>query len=196
MNRSESKYFNTAKKMDEAFLSLLEKKDFEYITVKEICGLASVNRSTFYLHYETIDDLLVETIQSVNSNFIEYMKKDPKHIINQIEASSIENLYLITPEYLRPYLSYIRENKKLFRTLTKYPTTLRLNDSYQALFQNILNPILDCFSIPESNKKYLMAFYIKGIMGIVSTWLEDDCKDSLEQVIQIIQQCIPKIKEE
>ena len=44
--------------MDEAFLSLLEKKDFEYITVKEICAAAGVNLSTFYLHYETLGDLL------------------------------------------------------------------------------------------------------------------------------------------
>ena len=35
MNKSESKYFATAVRMDEAFLRLLEKKDFAYITVKE-----------------------------------------------------------------------------------------------------------------------------------------------------------------
>ena len=34
MNRSESKYFHTAEKIDEAFLELLEQKDFSYITVK------------------------------------------------------------------------------------------------------------------------------------------------------------------
>ena len=37
MNRSESKYFNTALKMDVALMSLLENKDLEYITIKEIC---------------------------------------------------------------------------------------------------------------------------------------------------------------
>lgn len=52
MNKSESKYFATAARMDEAFLELIEKKDFAYITVKEICEKAGVNRSTFYLHYE------------------------------------------------------------------------------------------------------------------------------------------------
>ena len=62
MNKSESKYFNTAAKMDEALISLLEKKDFEYITVKEICVLAGVNRSTFYLHNETTRDLLIEAL--------------------------------------------------------------------------------------------------------------------------------------
>ena len=54
MNRSESRYFATATRMDEAFLALLAKKDFEYITVKEICEVAGVNRSTFYPHYETM----------------------------------------------------------------------------------------------------------------------------------------------
>lgn len=48
MNKSQSKYFNTACLMDEALLSLLQKKDYTYITVKEICEKAGVNRSTFY----------------------------------------------------------------------------------------------------------------------------------------------------
>lgn len=43
MNKSESKYFATAAKMDEAFLKVLEKKDFAYITVKEICAAAGGN---------------------------------------------------------------------------------------------------------------------------------------------------------
>ena len=44
MNKNESKYFNTAIRMDEALIMLLEKKDFEYITVKEVCEVAGVNR--------------------------------------------------------------------------------------------------------------------------------------------------------
>ena len=31
MNKNESKYYNTSLLMDEALLSLLEKKDYEYI---------------------------------------------------------------------------------------------------------------------------------------------------------------------
>ena len=64
MNKNESKYFNTAIKMDEALISLLEKKEFEYITIKEICIEAGVNRSTFYLHYENTSDLLKETTRN------------------------------------------------------------------------------------------------------------------------------------
>jgi len=69
MNKHDSKYFNTALYMDEALLVLLEKKDYEFITVKEICQIAGVNRSTFYLHYEKMDDLLEETVNYVSNKF-------------------------------------------------------------------------------------------------------------------------------
>ena len=76
MNRSQSKYFATAAKMDDAFLELLERKDFAYITVKEICAAAGVNRSTFYLHYENVGDLLDESVERINRQFLDYMKQD------------------------------------------------------------------------------------------------------------------------
>lgn len=69
LNKSESKYFNTAEKMDKAFLDLLQRKDFSFITVKEICEKAGVNRSTFYLHYETVGDLLEESLEYMQKNF-------------------------------------------------------------------------------------------------------------------------------
>ena len=43
----------TSSLMVEALLLLLEKKEYDFITVKEICEKAGVNRSTFYMHYDT-----------------------------------------------------------------------------------------------------------------------------------------------
>ena len=72
MNKSESKYFNTAVRFDRALLSLLEKKPFEYVTISELCEEAGVNRSTFYLHYENTADLLKEATAYVLDNFASY----------------------------------------------------------------------------------------------------------------------------
>lgn len=76
MNKSESKYFNTAQRMDEALIDLLAKKSLDFITVKEICEKAGVNRTTFYLHYETISDLLSKTMEFVNKRFLAYYDQD------------------------------------------------------------------------------------------------------------------------
>ncbi|MBQ1207459.1 MAG: TetR/AcrR family transcriptional regulator [Lachnospiraceae bacterium] len=81
MNKSESKYFNTAVRFNKALLSLLEKKSFEYITISEICEKAAVNRSTFYLHYENTGDLLRETTAYVLDNFASYFFVDAESVV-------------------------------------------------------------------------------------------------------------------
>lgn len=190
MNKNESKYFNTALKMDIAFLELLEHKDIEYITVKEICKKAGVNRSTFYLHYETIDDLLNESTQYINEHFNTHMKHNDSDFISNIENLPIEQLYLITPEYLEPYLRYIKEHKRLFATAIKNTTLLRLDQNYDKMFQTIFNPILERYTVPVERRKYLMEFYIHGLMAIIYEWLKNDCNDSIEQIISIMCDCV------
>ena len=85
MNKNESKYFNTAILFDEALIYLLENKDIEYITIKEICNKEGVNRSTFYLHYENINDLLEETMNYINKKFMNYFNENTKEFIEKIK---------------------------------------------------------------------------------------------------------------
>lgn len=192
MHKSESKYFNTAAKMDEAFLALLEKKDFAYITVKELCAAAGVNRSTFYLHYETLEDLLDECAQYLNERFLSYMQRDSAAFVEKLSTCPLEELCLVTPEYLTPYLNFIRDNQRLFRTSLAHASTLRLEKSYAGLLQHVLFPILERFSVPEEDRPYLMAFYISGLMAVITRWLDSGCEDSVERIISIIQRCIPQ----
>lgn len=190
MTRSESKYYATAARMDEAFLQLLEKKDFAYITVKEICRTAGVNRSTFYLHYETIGDLLEETAQHIIDRFVEAMPHDVSDFFEKMQTCPLEELFLITPEYLIPYLNYVKENRSIFRTALEHAATLRLNDAYHALNRHVFSPILDRFCIPDSEQKYIMPFYINGLIGIINEWLKEDCRDSVQHIVSVIQLCI------
>lgn len=190
MNKSESKYFNTALKMDQAFLSLLEKKDFAYITVKEICEKAGVHRSTFYLHYETLEDLLSESVEYMNEQFLAYMQQDTDVFMRKLQECPLDTLYLITPEYLTPYLRYVKEHKRLFLTAMKNTKALRLEESYDKLFQFVFEPILARYQVPAENRTYIMAFYVQGLMAIITQWLKNDCSDTIERMIAVIQACV------
>ena len=196
MNKSESKYFATAARMDVAFLTLLEKKDFAYITVKEICEAAGVNRSTFYLHYETMVDLLSESVSHMNEQFLTYMKKDPQTFVTKLRDCPLDELYLITPEYLTPYLGYIEQHKRLFRTATENAAVLGMDKSYDRMFRHVFTPILDRYGIPQQDRRYIMAFYIQGLMAIISEWLRNDCADSIAYVVDMIQRCVKRRREE
>lgn len=196
MNKSESKYFNTAMKMDKAFLELLEKKDFEFITVKEICAKAEVNRSTFYLHYETISDLLDESIQYIFDKFLSVYPYDSARFIHSIKNADLKELYLITPKYLKPYLSFISDNKRLFTTALLNANSLGLEQHYNKMFTHVLSPILDRFNVPENRQKYMLAFYVRGIIAIIDEWLKGECFESIDFIIDIIASQIPKMKKD
>ena len=190
MNRSESKYFATAVRMDEAFLELLEKKDFAYITVKEICEKAGVNRSTFYLHYETVNELLAESSRYIIDQFVEEMPQNVGEFFKKLPTRPLEELYLITPEYLTPYLNYIKDHKRLFRTMHEKAYTLGMDGAYLRLNRYVFSPILSRFHVPTAEREYMMQFYLNGLMGIVNLWLRDDCRDSIEHIISVMRICI------
>ena len=190
MNKSESKYFNTALRMDEALLALLEEKDLEYITVKDICHRAGVNRSTFYLHYETIADLVDETLEMINQRFRSYFPQQEEEILGNMGNRERENLVLVTREYLLPYLRFIRDNKKVYRAAFRNPSSMQAHTRYGELKQQILGPILERFEIPAAQRPYYMAYYVEGIIAIVKEWLRQDCADEVEMIADIIESCV------
>ncbi len=189
MNKNESKYFNTAIKMDKALITLLEKKDFEYVSIKEICEVAGVNRSTFYLHYENTVDLLNETTKYILDSFLNYFSVDRQSITIQYQECKLQDLVFITPEYLTPYLTFIKENQRVFKTSLKHLGSMNFDKVYNKMFEFIFNPVLDRFNFPENEREYVLKFYLTGITAIVMEWLKNDCKEEIEDISRIIIQC-------
>ena len=190
MNKSESKYFNTALRMDEALIALLEQKDLEFITVKEICQKAGVNRATFYLHYETVSDLVSEAVEQINERFVSYFPQRAEEFLADLDRRAREDLILVTRAHLIPYLHFIRDNKKVYRAAFRNPGGMQAHTRYEHLKLHILEPILKRFNIPEAQRSYRIAYYVEGIMAIVREWLRRDCIDDVEMIADIIESCV------
>ncbi len=190
MNKNESKYFNTAIKMDEALISLLEKKEFAYITIKEICDVAGVNRSTFYLHYENTSDLLKETTQYILDKHFAYYQVDKKDVLGRLESCEQKELIFVTHEYLIPYLTFIKENRRIFKLAIKQFHVMNMEEVYGRMFKYIFEPILMRFRVPEKERPYVIKFYLTGVFAVVMEWLDRDCKEDMELVMKIIDDCV------
>ncbi len=190
MNKSESKYMNTARRMDEAFIKLLEKKDFDYITIKDICNLAGVNRSTFYLHYENIGDLVNEVSAYINQKFLSVFGSQLTQIIQNIESCDLRELLFIKNDVLIPYLEFLRENRSLLMICIKHPALIGSEATFKFLDENIIRPILKRFHYKKENQKFIISFYINGFKGIITEWIKGDFKESVEQIAEIVKKCI------
>lgn len=186
MNKSESKYFNTALLMDEALLILLETKEFEFITVKEICLKAGVNRSTFYLHYQNVNELLVEAIGVINKRFNESFNNKK---YNVFKASKDESFF-ITSEYLVPYLNFVKDNKRAFKLIHDKPELFGSKKEMERMYKTVFSPILDKYKVKEEDKEYIFTFFTSGILAIILKWLGTDCSESIDRISDIIMSLI------
>ncbi len=185
MKNNDNKYFYTAKLMNEALLALLEKKDLEFITVTEITAKAGVNRSTFYLHYDNVYELLEETIENLNKQFVSsFNMQFPYKINNKKDA------FLITDEQLIPYLNFVKENKRVLKLIHNKPQLFQSNSAYKKMYDAIFYPAISCFVKEENERIYNLEFFTGGVSSIINKWLELDCVTETEELIRIIKNCI------
>ncbi len=189
MTKSESKYFNTAAKMHGALISLLEKKDYAYISVSDVCKEAKVNRSTFYLHYQNVGDLLDEVISQSLDSFYENFDSS---IYSSVDFATKDELVLIKDEYLTPYLEFIKKNRKLYQVAMKNSKLFKTDSMKADIYTTLVSRILDRFEIESKYKGYVFDFFVGGITSIISRWCLNDCDLEVGELADFIKKYVPK----
>ena len=177
MDKFEKRFYNSSLKMNEAMLEMLETKNFSEITVSDLCRKSGVNRSTFYSHYSNTFDLLQEIKERMLGNFLKSFEKlgDSENIANYIDS-----------EHLNVYLTFIKNNIKLFRTAAINMNAEIFNKIFEFIRKGYIN-----FGITDENYIYYSSrFYLQGINAIVTEWVKRGCSDTIEYVASVIKKCI------
>ena len=81
MQKIDLRVQRTKKVLKDTFEEMLLNTDYEKITIKDLCEKAMINRRTFYLHYNSIDDLMSEILEEMSLEFIDYTN-DYDHFAN------------------------------------------------------------------------------------------------------------------
>lgn len=182
MNKHESKYFNTARLMNDALIFLLEKKEYSFITVKDICQKAGVNRSTFYLHYETMNDLLEETLAYSTKSFEEQFQVDN----NGDKLDPMNDLVLVKPQYILPYLRFLKQNKKVYIAAMSQPKVLSADKYFDKVYFQIVLPVLQKLQVPANEQQYVATFYTSGLHNMVFAWVKGGCVEDENFICEIM----------
>lgn len=187
MGRSETKFNNISQKMNIALIELLKERSFSEITVSEICKKANVNRSTFYSHYTNTVDLLNETWENIQARSLEDIKNKGAEIdLKELDHIEKDNLILISPKFLIPYLTFIKENKDLFLIYVNNSSTF-CDTAFQQIFDTIINPVLKRYNVNDKAIAfYLAKYYLTGITAIVCEWARRGCQDDIILICEII----------
>ncbi|WP_367369854.1 TetR/AcrR family transcriptional regulator [Pediococcus parvulus] len=110
-NRIDRRTIYTVNVIKDSFLELIQDKPYSKISIKEICKVADISRSTFYLHFKSINDvlnvILDDAIKMTSpdylkiSNFsIDYLKENESLIpaCQRVGSSEKYRKLLLDPE--------------------------------------------------------------------------------------------------
>lgn len=151
-------------KIEKTFLQLIQKKNVAEISVSDICKITGLNRSTFYANYIDIYDLVEKVKLRMADEFAEFqLSNNSKH-----DHNGYLNLF-----------KYIKENQIFFKTYFKL-------ESISKTPANIFNKEM---AEKYYNNKYIdyhIEFFRAGLNAIIKKWLDDNCKKSPEEMVEII----------
>lgn len=172
MKKEDPRSIRSRRMLKEAvFMLLAENEDVSQLTVQKITNRAELNRATFYLHYEDINDLLRQIVHEI---FDELSKKvDP---LLKIPRSNEH-------EQLVAFLDYIYEYRKLFAVLVEHK-------GFKTSLTNLLKKTIQARrdARGEDLPPNLVSLDIIGasLLGIIMWWVKDGIQFSSEYVAEQI----------
>jgi AcrR family transcriptional regulator len=165
----------TRKAIKEAFLTLIQTKGYERITIQDIADKAMINRNTFYLHYvdkpDLMENLCHESIEELNVCFNMDIKDQDIHAIDkELFISSLNEMF-----------KAIEANIVFFKTM--------LSQNGQSNFSIRLKEALKDFilsGIGDHNPKMKVGleYMISGLVGVICMWILDSDHLVVEEVIE------------
>lgn len=162
-------------------MQLLKEKPLSSITVKEICEMADINRSTFYAHYPDQYALLTQ----IEEELIE----DLKHYLNTANLHKEDEAIDMTVSLLEYFSSKHEECLTL------------LNEGADSTFQQkvttvaesfMINNWMDVYDFDQETSKYISTFIISGGIQVIKMWMAKGMVQSPKEMARLINDLINK----
>lgn len=186
--KTDRRILRTRRMLRDALLSLMQEKDFSEISARDITDRADLNRGTFYLHYDSTEQLL-------ESIYIDVLN-DIEQTIDVFQPQQKQESLRRIVDHI---VNYIEESRTLFRCLLLNIQSDAMVRGMAHILQEKGLQVRSQLSIDASTQKLLYASYFitYGIVGIIRQWFRRDCDLSREQLQSYIYQFVaPLIDQE
>ena len=152
-------------RIEKVFVELLQTKELDEIRVSDICKRAGLNRTTFYANYTDIYGL-ADAIRNKLENEVTDLYED--EITQRFNSN----------DYLKLF-RHIKDNQIFYQTYFK----LGYDNEYKVIAYHV-NLAREHFH--NQFVEYHMEFFRAGITQIIKLWLKNGCRESPEDMVEIL----------
>lgn len=169
----------TRENLNKALVDQLHHKPLSKITVTELCRMAKINRSTYYLHYRDPYDQYEKLENSIYQDFADtidaFIDKNRNWFTDLIVSDKVAQAKLVEELF-----SYIKKNALIYGiSLPMNQGNDFLNKLYLAGHDRFFDTLSKTASQSELQQfEYFFAFVASGCVGVLRQWVTQGMKES------------------
>ncbi len=165
-NKTDPRVQRTLKLLQDATLELISEKPYPKITVSDITERAGVARPTFYLHYVSKDEVIMDYLDGIFNLYLEEITPELQQERGGIFAQKLFEQVQRNAQQLLPLLDDHTSNILMsrFRSYIAFVSKLLID-------RGVIN-------IPEPAPRFYYEFLVAGIAGyfysVLMEWLQKE----------------------
>lgn len=175
----------TRRQLKKGLAALMKEKSVNQITVKELVEEVDINRSTFYLHFKDIQDLLREIEENMEAQIKRAIEEHPIVSGNENAFYFIEDMFRV-----------LDEEREISKALIGPNGDMGFIHSIERIIkENSRGTLEKMFPGKKEDLKYFYAFCLSGCLGLVKVWLNEGEEKSPEEMAQMTFNMIANAKD-
>ena len=175
----------TRRQLKKGLAALMKEKSVNQITVKELVEEVDINRSTFYLHFKDIQDLLREIEENMEAQIKRAIEEHPIVSGNENAFYFIEDMFRVLDEEREISKALIGPNGDMGF----------IHRVERIIKENSRGTLEKMFPGKKEDLKYFYAFCLSGCLGLVKVWLNEGEEKSPEEMAQMTFNMIANAKD-
>lgn len=166
---------------------LMQKKNIREITVTELVDEVDINRSTFYLHYEDIYQMLESIEQEIMEEIKSSIEKNP---IDPTASSKAQT-------FIVHIFSYLEENREICNALLGPHGDMAFVERTEKLVaETVFASLAAQFPRNTPDLIYTYSFCLTGLVGMVKAWLSADKPETPQYMADLTHRLFANITQE
>ena len=172
----------TKEKIINAYIQLLSETKPEYISALEICEIANIHRSTFYRHYEGINDIEIDIEKTVLKTFSGILDNTP-----------LDDFINGRKTFLRTVSETIRNDLSFYTKVLLVNRRVGFIEKIDATIRNKLKETLsEKTELSDDEIDYVFTFAVAGRIAVYRKWILSGFKQSEDTISSILEKVSSK----
>ncbi|MHC1740662.1 MAG: TetR/AcrR family transcriptional regulator [Anaerolineaceae bacterium] len=168
----------TRQALHQALTELVQEKGYDAVTIEDITTRANLGRTTFYLHYQDKEEILLEGLEENLLEVVELITKRPLIFWFRVHKGSLIKLIF----------EKVKENAGTFTLITKAQSN-KVYDRFRSIIGRVAQKLINENPVAQTKVKelsvpvdYLIDYFSGAMWASIVWWVGQDFAQSIDQM--------------